>query len=58
MTDLTMFDKIWDERLITKLEDGTDLLHIDRHILHEMTSDKAFEDLRGAGRSVQSPKWR
>ena len=52
MTGLTMFDKIWDEHLIATLEDGTDLLHIDRHILHEMTSVKAFEDLRGAGRPV------
>src|ERR1700686_1122331 len=55
MTGLTMFDKIWDEHLIATLEDGPDLLHIDRHILHEMTSVKAFEDLRGAGRPVHSP---
>lgn len=50
-----MFDKIWNEHVITALEDGTDLLHIDRHILHEMTSFKAFEDLKVTGRSVHSP---
>ena len=55
MAGRTMFDKIWDEHVVCTLEDGTDLLHIDRHILHEMTSFKAFDDLRAAGRPVHSP---
>ena len=55
MAGRTMFDKIWDAHVVCTLEDGTDLLHIDRHILHEMTSFKAFDDLRAAGRPVHSP---
>ncbi len=55
MAAATMFDKIWDEHVVTTLEDGTDLLHIDRHIMHEMTSFKAFDDLKEAKRPVHSP---
>ena len=55
MTGSTMFDKIWEEHVIAPQEDGTDLLHIDRHILIETTSSKAFEDLKAAGRRVHSP---
>ena len=55
MASRTMFDKIWDEHVVMTLEDGTDLLHIDRHIMHEMTSFKAFDDLKDAKRPVHSP---
>ena len=55
MAAATMFDKIWNEHVVTTLEDGTDLLHIDRHIMHEMTSFKAFDDLKAANRPVHSP---
>ena len=55
MAAATMFNKIWNEHVITTLENGTDLLHIDRHIMHDMTSFKAFDDLKTAGRPVHSP---
>jgi 3-isopropylmalate/(R)-2-methylmalate dehydratase large subunit len=55
MAGSTLFDKIWNQHVIATLEDGSDLLHIDRHITHEMTSFKAFEDLQSANRQVHSP---
>lgn len=51
----TLFEKVWDDHVVATLEDGTDLLHIDRHVLHEMTSYKAFDDLRAGGLPVHSP---
>jgi len=53
MTDpRTLFDKIWDNHLVETQEDGTCLLYIDRHLVHEVTSPQAFEGLRNAGRQV------
>ena len=52
----TLFDKIWDAHLVHTAEDGTCLLYIDRHLVHEVTSPQAFEGLRTAGRKVRSPE--
>ncbi|EHH68686.1 3-isopropylmalate dehydratase large subunit [Gluconobacter morbifer] len=51
----TLFDKIWDDHVVERLEDGTCILYIDRHLLHEVTSPQAFEGLRLAGRKVRRP---
>ncbi|MDJ0686141.1 MAG: 3-isopropylmalate dehydratase large subunit [Alphaproteobacteria bacterium] len=51
----TLFDKIWDSHLVDVQEDGTCLLYIDRHLVHEVTSPQAFEGLRTAGRKVRRP---
>ena len=51
----TLFDKIWDAHLVDRQEDGTCLLYIDRHLVHEVTSPQAFEGLRAAGRKVRHP---
>jgi 3-isopropylmalate/(R)-2-methylmalate dehydratase large subunit len=51
----TLFDKIWDAHVVETLEDGTCLLYIDRHLVHEVTSPQAFEGLREAGRKVRRP---
>ncbi|MCB8838687.1 3-isopropylmalate dehydratase large subunit [Aurantimonas sp. VKM B-3413] len=51
----TLYDKIWDEHLVESQEDGTCLLYIDRHLVHEVTSPQAFEGLRLAGRKVHQP---
>jgi 3-isopropylmalate/(R)-2-methylmalate dehydratase large subunit len=48
----TLYDKIWDEHVIHTEEDGTAILYIDRHLVHEVTSPQAFEGLRTAGRKV------
>ena len=50
----TLFDKIWDAHVVETLQDGTALLYIDRHLVHEVTSPQAFEGLRVAGRQVRS----
>ena len=52
----TLFDKIWDAHLVNRDEDGTSLIYIDRHLVHEVTSPQAFEGLRNAGRSVRAPE--
>ncbi len=52
----TLYDKIWDEHLIHKQEDGTSLLYVDRHLVHEVTSPQAFEGLRLNKRKVRKPK--
>ena len=52
----TLFDKIWDAHLVDRQEDGTCLLYIDRHLVHEVTSPQAFEGLRAAGRKVRHPE--
>ncbi len=46
----TLYDKLWDSHIVTREEDGTCLLYIDRQLLHEVTSPQAFEGLRLAGR--------
>src|SRR6201996_5850074 len=51
----TLFDKIWDSHVVEKLPDGTCILYIDRHLLHEVTSPQAFEGLRTAGRKLRRP---
>jgi 3-isopropylmalate/(R)-2-methylmalate dehydratase large subunit len=51
----TLFDKVWDAHVVERLEDGTCVLYIDRHLLHEVTSPQAFEGLRLAGRRVRRP---
>lgn len=52
----TLFDKIWDAHLVDTQDDGTSLLYIDRHLVHEVTSPQAFEGLRMAGRKVRHPQ--
>ena len=51
MSHKTLYDKIWDSHLVYQREDGTALIYIDRHLIHEVTSPQAFEGLRLAGRS-------
>ncbi|MBI4432914.1 MAG: 3-isopropylmalate dehydratase large subunit [Candidatus Omnitrophica bacterium] len=51
----TLFEKIWDRHVVTTLSDGTILLYIDRHLVHEVTSPQAFEGLRLTGRKVRKP---
>src|SRR5262245_4273910 len=52
----TLYDKIWDDHLVHEAEDGTCLLYIDRHLVHEVTSPQAFEGLRMTGRKVRHPE--
>ncbi len=51
----TLYDKIWDSHVVADNGDGTVLLYIDRHLVHEVTSPQAFEGLRQAGRAVRRP---
>jgi len=51
----TLFEHIWDRHVVTTLPDGTVILYIDRHLVHEVTSPQAFEALRLAGRTVRRP---
>jgi 3-isopropylmalate/(R)-2-methylmalate dehydratase large subunit len=51
----TLFDKIWDQHLVHTQDDGTCLIYIDRHLVHEVTSPQAFEGLRDTGRKVRRP---
>jgi 3-isopropylmalate/(R)-2-methylmalate dehydratase large subunit len=52
----TLYDKIWDSHLVEMGADGTGLLYIDRHLIHEVTSPQAFEGLRMTGRKVHRPQ--
>ncbi|MGY4328461.1 3-isopropylmalate dehydratase large subunit [Bradyrhizobium sp. LB7.2] len=52
----TLYDKIWNDHLVHEAEDGTCLLYIDRHLVHEVTSPQAFEGLRTTGRKVHAPE--
>ncbi len=54
-TAKTLFDKVWDSHIVERLDDGTCVLYIDRHLVHEVTSPQAFEGLRLAGRAVRRP---
>ena len=56
MKPRTTYDKIWDDHLVDQQADGTCLLYIDRHLVHEVTSPQAFEGLRIAGRKVHAPE--
>ena len=51
----TLFDKVWDAHVVDRMDDGTCVLYIDRHLVHEVTSPQAFEGLRLAGRKVRRP---
>ena len=53
---LTLYDKIWNEHLVHQQEDGTALLFVDRHLIHEVTSPQAFESIRNSNRKVRQPK--
>ena len=55
-TPRTLYDKIWDDHVIDVQADGTSLIYIDRHLVHEVTSPQAFEGLRMAGRKVHAPE--
>lgn len=55
MTARTLFDKIWHDHVVERLQDGTCILYIDRHLVHEVTSPQAFEGLRLAGRRLRRP---
>jgi 3-isopropylmalate/(R)-2-methylmalate dehydratase large subunit len=52
----TLYDKIWDDHVVETQADGTSLLYIDRHLIHEVTSPQAFEGLRATGRRVHAPE--
>ena len=56
MAPKTLYDKIWDAHVAHKADDGTCLLYIDRHLVHEVTSPQAFEGLRMTGRKVRAPE--
>jgi 3-isopropylmalate/(R)-2-methylmalate dehydratase large subunit len=51
----TLYEKIWDSHIVHAAEDGTDIIYIDRHLVHEVTSPQAFEGLRLANRPVRRP---
>ena len=54
MTDKkTIYDKIWESHVVSNNDDGTTILYIDRHLVHEGTSPQAFEGLRLAGRKLE-----
>ncbi|HYC03077.1 MAG TPA: aconitase family protein, partial [Azospirillaceae bacterium] len=55
MKPRTLYDKIWDSHVVHRQEDGTCVLYIDLHLVHEVTSPQAFEGLRMAGRKVRRP---
>src|SRR5688572_765605 len=51
----TLYEKIWDAHVVEQSDDGTCLLYIDRHLIHEVTSPQAFDGLRAKGRRVRRP---
>lgn len=51
----SLFDRLWDDHVIVRLDEHTDLLQVDRHVVHEVSSPEAFQQLRKAGRKVASP---
>jgi 3-isopropylmalate/(R)-2-methylmalate dehydratase large subunit len=56
MKPRTLYDKIWDDHLVDEQPDGTCLIYVDRHLVHEVTSPQAFEGLRLSGRNVRAPE--
>jgi len=52
----TLYEKIWDDHVVETRDDGTSLIYIDRHLVHEVTSPQAFDSLRSAGRPVRRPE--
>jgi 3-isopropylmalate/(R)-2-methylmalate dehydratase large subunit len=55
MSTTTLYDKIWNDHLVDQQDDGTSLLFVDRHLIHEVTSPQAFEGLRNSKRKVRHP---
>ena len=55
-TPKTLYDKIFDDHVVDRQPDGTCLLYVDRHLVHEVTSPQAFEGLRMSGRKVRAPE--
>ncbi len=55
MNPLTLYEKIWNAHVVERRDDGTCLIYVDRHLLHEVTSPQAFDGLRAAGRRVRRP---
>ena len=53
----TLYDKIWEEHLVHEQQDGTSLIYVDRHLVHEVTSPQAFEGLRIQKRKVRKPEF-
>jgi len=51
----TLYDKIWEDHMVHQQSDGTELLYVDRHLIHEVTSPQAFEGLRINRRKVRRP---
>ena len=51
----TLYDKLWEKNLVDKQDDGTCLIYVDRHLVHEVTSPQAFEGLRLQNRKVRRP---
>ena len=51
----TLYEKIWNEHIVHQQDDGTTLLYVDRHLIHEVTSPQAFEGLRLSKRKVRKP---
>ena len=51
----TLFDKIWDSHVVARRDDSSVLLHVDRHVVHDLSSQPAFDNLRRAGRAVRAP---
>ena len=56
MTAGTLFDKIWDSHVVRHFENGRDMIHVDRHLLHDITSVDAFNSLKAAGRHPRNPE--
>ncbi|HCY12341.1 MAG: 3-isopropylmalate dehydratase large subunit [Acidiferrobacteraceae bacterium] len=56
MTAGTLFDKIWDSHVVRHFENGRDMIHVDRHLLHDITSVEAFNSLKAAGRHPRNPE--
>ena len=52
----TLFEKIWTKHVVRERADGSSLLYIDRHLVHEVTSPQAFEGVRLAGRKIRAPE--
>ena len=52
----TLYEKIWDDHVVETRDDGTSLIYIDRHLVHEVTSPQAFDSLRKSGRPVRRPE--
>src|SRR5512138_1300097 len=56
MTPKTLFDKIWNSHVVKSIEDGPDVLYIDQHYIHEVTSPQAFDGLKARGIQVLRPQ--